>query len=145
MRSFIFCWDLPCYLLTMTHICLDTAIDFSHLRRFVGEDSGLTAELFGLFQHQADMWGKALKQDADDELWLSIAHSLKGSANAVGAIGLADCCHMAEQLVGDKATPVARSVAVQDIQNWIAAVSHRIQRWEYREKLNHIRNTPVSG
>lgn len=129
----------------MTQISLDTAIDFSHLRRFVGDDSSLTAELFGLFQHQADIWGKALKTDADDETWVSVAHTLKGSANAVGAIGLADCCDMAEKLIGDKATPMARAIAVQDIENWIAAVSHRIQRWEYREKLEHIRNTTVSN
>ena len=128
----------------MTQISPETAINFQHLRQYVGDDTSLTGEVFGLFRHQVDMWGKALTADADDETWLSVTHSLKGSARAVGACGLADSCEFAEALIGDKATLTARTVAVQDIENWIGAVVHRIQRWEYRETLNNIRNTPPS-
>lgn len=125
----------------MLSINPDTAINFSHLRQYVGEDTELTAEVFGLFKHQTEMWSKALSAGADDETWVSVAHSLKGSARAVGACGLADACDSAESLIGDAASKTARVIAVQDIQNWIEAVLHRIQRWEYRQSIENIRNS----
>lgn len=124
----------------MLHISPDTAINFTHLRQYVGDDTALTAEIFGLFRHQTDMWCKALDSKADDETWLSIAHTLKGTARAVGACGLADVCENAEMLTGDKATATARTVAVQDIQGWIEAVNHRISRWEYRQTMAALRS-----
>jgi len=84
----------------MAHISADTAINFSHLRQYVGEDTELTAEVFGMFKHQTEMWCKMLQADADDETWGSVVHSLKGSARAVGACGLADACEQAEGLTG---------------------------------------------
>lgn len=127
--------------MTMTSINPDTAINFQHLRQYVGDDTALTTEVFGLFRHQTEMWCKALNAGADDETWLSVTHSLKGSARAVGACGLADSCENAEQLVGAKASPTARTVAVQDIQNWIEAVTHRIRRWEYRQSIQSLRES----
>ena len=62
-------------------------IDFLHLKQYVGDDIALTAEVFGLFKHQVDMWQKLLNASADDESWVSVMHSLKGSARAVGAMG----------------------------------------------------------
>lgn len=123
----------------MPAISPETAINFQHLRQYVGEDRSLTAEVFGLFKHQTELWCKALDAKADDETWLSVTHSLKGSARAVGACGLADACEQAEELTGTRASKTARAVAVQDIENWIAAVNHRIQRWEYRQTLDTIR------
>lgn len=123
----------------MTSISPDTAINFSHLRQYVGDDLALTAEVFGMFKHQTEMWGKMLTADADDEMWSSVTHSLKGSARAVGACGLANACESAERLTGEAATPIARTVAVQDIINWIDAVLHRISRWEYRQTVSKMR------
>jgi len=123
----------------MTSISPDTAINFRHLRQYVGDDMSLTAEVFGMFKHQTEMWGKMLSPDVDDDMWASVTHSLKGSARAVGACGLANACENAERLTGEAATPVARTVAVQDIHNWIEAVTHRISRWEYRQTLASMR------
>lgn len=123
----------------MTSISPDTAINFSHLRQYVGDDLALTAEVFGMFKHQTEMWGKMLTAEADDEMWSSVTHSLKGSARAVGACGLANACENAESLTGEAATIIARTVAVQDITNWIDAVTHRISRWEYRQTLSEMR------
>ena len=123
----------------MPTISPETAINFTHLRQYVGDDLALTAEVFGMFKHQVDMWGKMLSADATDEMWSSVTHSLKGSARAVGACGLADCCEQAEGLTGAAATSTARIVAVQDICQWIDAVTHRISRWEYRQTMSGLR------
>lgn len=123
----------------MQAISPESAINFSHLRQYVGDDTALTAEVFGMFRHQTEIWAKALRSDAEDEMWLSVTHSLKGSARAVGACGLADVCEYAESLTGDKATKTARTLAVQDIENWIGAVNHRIARWEYRQSMDKLR------
>jgi len=124
----------------MLAISPDNAINFTHLRQYVGEDITLTAEIFSLFRHQTEMWSKALDPASDDETWVSVTHSLKGTASAVGACGLADTCDNAELLTGDKATPTARAVATQDILNWIEAVNHRISRWEYRQTMANLRS-----
>ncbi len=128
---------------TMAQISPDTAINFSHLRQYVGDDMALTAEVFGMFRHQTEMWCKMLHAEADDETWSSVTHSLKGSAKAVGACGLAEACELAENLTGGAAGKTARVVAVQDISNWIEAVNHRITRWEYRQTMTGLRQ-PVA-
>ncbi len=113
-------------------------IDFDHLNQFVGGDIALTAEIFGMFQNQVEMWGRGLNIDADDETWSAITHSLKGSAKAVGATKMADICQKAEQLVGESNRPGAREVALQNIEHKIYQVSAEIQRWQYRRKIKGI-------
>ena len=71
-------------------------IDFAHLNQYVDGDPELTREVFGLFRNQVEMWGRGLTADADDDMWANVTHSLKGSARAVGAIGLAEACEKAE-------------------------------------------------
>ncbi len=119
---------------------IETEIDFDHLNRFVHGDVPLTKELFGLFKHQVEMWSRVLDAKADDETWVSVVHTLKGSANAVGATALAARCDRAEGLVGDKKTSGARMVAVQDIEFRISRAVAEIQRWEYRQTLNEMRS-----
>ncbi len=118
----------------------NSEIDFDHLNQYVGADADLTREVFGMFQHQVDMWARMLTIDADDEIWSSVTHSLKGSARAVGAMGLADLCERAEDLIGDMRRPGGREVAVQNIEFRISKVIAEIQRWEYRDKLNAMRS-----
>lgn len=115
-------------------------IDFDHLNQYVGGDLDLTREVFGMFQHQVDMWARMLTVDADDEIWASTAHSLKGTARAVGAMALGDLCERAEELIGDGRRPGGREVAVQNIEFRISKVTAEIQRWEYQYKLNAMRS-----
>lgn len=115
-------------------------IDFDHLNQYVGGDKDLTREVFGMFKHQVDMWARMLSVDADDDSWAAATHSLKGSARAVGAMGLALACERAEDLVGDDRRPGGRDVAVQTIEFRISKVVAEIQRWEYRDKLNSMRS-----
>ena len=117
----------------------DTEIDFDHLNQYVGGDASLTAEVFGLFKHQVEMWGRALVVDADDETWESVTHSLRGTALAVGATKLAELCEKAETLIGEANRPGGRQVALQNIEFRISQTTAEIQRWEYRQTLKAIR------
>ncbi len=118
---------------------METEIDFDHLNLYVQGDIDLTREVFGLFKHQIEMWGRALTPDAEDDTWASVVHSLKGSARAVGAMALAQRCERAESLVGEHKTTGARLVAVQDIEFRMSRTLAEIQRWEYRQTLNDMR------
>ena len=123
----------------MTSPDSDTEIDFDHLNQYVGGNKSLTAEVFSLFKHQVEMWGRALVVDADDETWASVTHSLRGTALAVGATQLAQLCENAEELVGDSNRPGGRDVALQNIEFRISRTIAEIQRWEYRQTLSKMR------
>lgn len=123
----------------MTSPDSDTEIDFDHLNQYVGGDKSLTAEVFSLFKHQVEMWGRALVVDADDETWASVTHSLRGTALAVGATQLAQLCENAEELVEDSNRPGGRDVALQNIEFRISRTIAEIQRWEYRQTLSKMR------
>lgn len=114
-------------------------IDFDHLNQYVGGDVSITAEVFGMFKHQMEMWGRALNSDADDDTWEAVTHSMKGSALAVGATKLAELCDKAEVLVGDSNRPGARDIAVQNIEFRVSRVIIEIQRWEYRQTIQGIK------
>ncbi|MGB3457145.1 MAG: Hpt domain-containing protein [Litorimonas sp.] len=116
----------------------ETQIDFDHLNRYVAGDVALTREIFSLFTHQTEMWGRGLDSASDDEVWGSVTHSLKGSARAVGAMRLASLCEQAEALVGDRNRLGARDVAVQNIEFAIGEVKTEIQRWEHRQSLRDL-------
>lgn len=115
-------------------------INFSHLKQYVGDDSDLISEVFGLFQHQVELWTRALQFDAEDESWKSVMHSLKGTANAVGALNLASICKTGESLTGERNTPPLRKKHIQDLNFTIDRVLIEIQRWEYRQTLASLRS-----
>jgi len=123
----------------MTPTDSETEIDFDHLNQYVGGDAELTAEVFGLFKHQVEMWGRALVVDADDDTWESVTHSLRGTSLAVGATKLATLCENAEELIGENNRPGGREVALQNIEFRISRTIAEIQRWEYRQTLNKMR------
>lgn len=115
-------------------------IDFEHLNKYVAGDPDLTREVFGLFRNQVEMWGKGLTADADDEIWASVTHSLKGTALAVGAVRLAEICEKAESLIGDDRRPGARDVAVENLEHLISNVLNEIVRWEYKDDMRRLRS-----
>lgn len=116
-------------------------IDFEHLNQYVGGDPDLTREVFGLFRHQIEMWGRGLTADADDDMWTNVTHSIKGSARAVGAMNLAEACETAEALVGDDRRPGAREVTVQTLEQKIEQVLSEIVRWEYKDDMRRLRSS----
>ena len=70
---------------------LDRSIfDLDHLRRYTLDDPALERELLGLFLAQAEVARSQLALAGSVEDWRLAAHSLKGSALAVGAVAIAD-------------------------------------------------------
>lgn len=75
-------------------------LDLEHLRRYTLGNRGLELEILGLFVDQLPTTIGALKSATTDEEWGMAAHTLKGSARAVGAKPLAALAEDAERLVG---------------------------------------------
>jgi HPt (histidine-containing phosphotransfer) domain-containing protein len=78
----------------------DTAppLDLAHLRRYTMGDAGLELEILGLFANHLPITIAALKNAASEKEWGMAAHTLKGSARAVGAWPLATIAESAERL-----------------------------------------------
>ena len=76
----------------------ETPLDIFHLRRFTLGDRRLELEILNLFIDQAPLTIAALKNARNDHDWLNAAHTLKGSARAVGAWRLANIAERAERI-----------------------------------------------
>ena len=66
----------------------DGPIDLAHLRRMTLGDAGLEREVLTMFLTQASRLVTALATQPADAL--ALAHTLKGSARAIGAFSVAD-------------------------------------------------------
>jgi HPt (histidine-containing phosphotransfer) domain-containing protein len=85
-------------------------IDLAHLRRYTMGDSGLELEILGLFADQLPITIGGLLNAATEKDWAMAAHTLKGSARAVGAWPLATLAEGAERLHGLPDADVRRAV-----------------------------------
>ena len=74
----------------------DGPIDFAHLRRMTLGDAALEREVLGMFSAQAQRLVKALAASPADAP--ALAHTLKGSARAVGAFAVGDAAAHLETL-----------------------------------------------
>lgn len=113
-------------------------IDFNHLNLYVSGDTDLTRELFGLFKNQVDTWMKLMSMDVDDEMFESAAHTLKGTAQAVGAMRMAKLCQQAEDHHSMKGTRGRKAQLIQDIEFTVSRVITEIQRWEHRQMIKEL-------
>lgn len=73
-------------------------VDLGHLRRYTMGDRELEQEILGLFADQLPITISALKNAPSEKEWGIAAHTLKGSARAVGAWSLATIAESAERL-----------------------------------------------
>jgi HPt (histidine-containing phosphotransfer) domain-containing protein len=73
-------------------------IDFTYLRRFTMGNRALEREVLGLFVEAAPGYLKALDDAVTAKEWHDAAHTLKGSARAVGAWRVARTAEVAEKL-----------------------------------------------
>jgi HPt (histidine-containing phosphotransfer) domain-containing protein len=83
----------------------DGPIDFAHLSRMTLGDAGLEREVLAMFSEQsARLVGRlaALPEDAG-----ALAHTLKGSARAIGAFAVADAAGRLEEVLASGADPAA--------------------------------------
>lgn len=108
-------------------------IDLEHLRKFSMGDIALETELLGLFREQCGLWLKALDpKSADARAWASGAHAIKGSARAVGAHAVSEACQAAEDLAGEKGTPISRALALDALRHAIDVALADVARLEHR-------------
>jgi HPt (histidine-containing phosphotransfer) domain-containing protein len=90
----------------------DGPIDFEHLRRMTLGDQRLKREVLAMFSAQAvsltDMLA-TLPADAG-----ALAHTLKGSARAIGAFGVADAANRLEALIHNGSDPAEAVAELND-------------------------------
>ncbi len=72
-------------------------LDRDHLARYTMGDSALEQEVLGLFVGQLPETVAMLRASGDAQAWRRAAHTIKGSAKAVGAWKLADAAEHAER------------------------------------------------
>jgi HPt (histidine-containing phosphotransfer) domain-containing protein len=77
---------------------LDVPIDWAHLARFTLRDRSLEREVLGLFALEAPRYLTMLIATNSRKSWIEAAHTLKGSARAVGAWAVAEYAQAVETL-----------------------------------------------
>ena len=103
------------------------AIDRRHLSRYTLGDPALEAEVLGLFAAQLPDTIDALKEACCERAWSMAAHTLKGSARAVGAWRLAQLAEQAERApclatAGQAGLVAAIEAAAREAGEFIAAL-----------------------
>jgi HPt (histidine-containing phosphotransfer) domain-containing protein len=73
-------------------------LDRAHLARYTLGDAALEAEILDLFVGQAPQTIARLRQAATPQQWREAAHTLKGSARAVGSWRLAGAAEACERV-----------------------------------------------
>ena len=92
-------------------------INMEHLARYTGGDATVNAEIFRLFDAQANELVARLRGilDARDaKSWKEVTHTIKGAARGIGAFDLADAAASCEPIdVSDHANAAAAIAALQ--------------------------------
>lgn len=77
------------------------AVDRVHLARFTLGNVALEVEVLGLFAADAPGYLRRIEAAQDRREWIEAAHTLKGSARAVGAWRVAEAAEAIERLARD--------------------------------------------
>lgn len=87
-------------------------IDLAHLRRFTMGNRALELEVLCLFSRDTPSLLDRLAQARDEKSWLEAAHTLKGSARAIGAKRVGALAEQAERAgrAGDRAPDLLASL-----------------------------------
>ncbi len=108
-----------------------TPIDRVHLARYTLGNLDLEIEILGLFAMQAPETLRQLKTALTEKAWRDAAHTLKGSARAVGATRVGDSAERAEALNGAAnaserpAAIAALAAALDDAIDYIEGLSRQ--------------------
>jgi HPt (histidine-containing phosphotransfer) domain-containing protein len=78
----------------------DRPVDLVHLSRYTLGARDLEREVLELFCDQSGFYLARLREAPSDQHWHDAAHSLKGSALAIGAWRAAEAAALAETLAG---------------------------------------------
>ena len=114
------------------------AVDFAYLEGYAGGDAGLIDEVLGLFREQAQVWMRLLDPAAPGGAWRDAAHSLKGSALAVGARDLAQACAAAE--TAEVAAMEDRLVLLNRIRDALDLVLADIAAYVHEQALRSLKS-----
>ncbi len=102
-------------------------LDLSHLRRFTVGNKALEREVLELFSEQAPLTLQAMQLAQTEKAWRDAAHTLKGSAFAVGANEIARTAAEAELARGEpqrwSELLVRLDAAIRDAQAYIAVAA----------------------
>ena len=107
------------------------AIDLDYLRRFTLGNTALEEEVLRLFFDQAPLYLEQLSDAKSAKAWAEAAHTIKGSAAAIGARRLASIAEMVERLdVGSAAAQHEdfRAQAIEAVTGALEEVRHCIDR-----------------
>jgi HPt (histidine-containing phosphotransfer) domain-containing protein len=91
-------------------------VDLVHLSRYTLGERALEREVLELFCTQSVVYLERLREAQSDKDWKDAAHSLKGSASAIGAWRAAEAAQRAEALSGDTLV-AARDLRLRDIES----------------------------
>jgi HPt (histidine-containing phosphotransfer) domain-containing protein len=100
----------------------EPALDLAHLRRFTLGDHNLELEILELFITQAPITLAALNSAGTDRDWRIAAHTLKGSARAVGARRVARLAERAEAM-SRRNDPAACDAGVRELADALSEAS----------------------
>jgi HPt (histidine-containing phosphotransfer) domain-containing protein len=90
-------------------------VDLVHLSRYTLGDRALEREVLELFCAQSSIYLERLRAAGSDQEWDDAAHSLKGSASAIGAWRAAAAAERAEGLSGDSNTQ-GRAIRLRELE-----------------------------
>jgi HPt (histidine-containing phosphotransfer) domain-containing protein len=91
-------------------------VDLVHLSRYTLGERALEREVLELFCSQSSIYLQRLQAARSDKDWKDAAHSLKGSATAIGAWRAAAAAASAEALSGE-ALSQARALRLREIES----------------------------
>ena len=97
-------------------------IDLEHLARQTQGDRAIEQEVLSLFAHQAAIARDKITE-ADVTARASLAHSLNGSARAVGAFALADCAAEIERDPASRGAVKRLRTLIDEAREFISAIS----------------------
>ncbi len=90
-------------------------VDLEHLARFTLGEKALEREVLELFCTQSVLYLDQLRAAMSDRDWKDAAHSLKGSARAIGAWRAAQAAERAEALQSDVLAQL-RTARIDDLE-----------------------------
>lgn len=92
-------------------------IDLEHLQRYTLGDRKLEGEVLQLFADHLPRTLKTLQDSPIGRDWAMAAHTLKGSARAIGAWQLATVAERGEKLAASQAAATDRDAVLRQIEN----------------------------
>ncbi|MEL6372778.1 MAG: Hpt domain-containing protein [Pseudomonadota bacterium] len=101
-------------------------IDHAHLERYTLGNRALELEVLRLFIEQAPCYLSRLREADGAQSWRYAAHTLKGSARAVGAVEVAHYAQEAE-VAFDRLSASAQRLLLDELDCAIARASNHIE------------------